>query len=482
MPRPQRPQIGEEVRSRVAVPGRLAGGYRQSAGNVAVAFALFLSIMLLGVASAIDGVAWLHARTAVMGAVDAAVLAGARELQASAGSEELAVAKSVSVYENTVRRLPAGVRSSITFSVADAGTAMLASGAAFVATRGLKVFGLDELAVVDGDGGVIARGAVVLGHNARQHIELALVLDVSAKTAGAVFDAMMAGASDLVSLLLWAEQDHYTLRLSLVPFASAVRPSDNVWLRLAPAQSLRPLVQMADGRTARLGRTACVGERAGRAAVTDAAPLDFQEFPPVYAVHPVCFPSAPITPLTEDRSTLGGAIDHMQPGGFSAPHIGLAWAWYALSPQWSVIWPSAPRAYSAAPAAQELKQVRKVVLLVATPDFDVQYCRIVGQGMTAAVADISSAGALALKAACSADAASLDQALALCAAMKEAGIEIHTLALPFGHAPGPLPAANDVLRQCASEPANAYSAATAADIRQVMRLFSARLAPVYLAN
>jgi hypothetical protein len=38
----------------------------------------------------------------------------------------------------------------------------------------------------------------------------------------------------------------------------------------------------------------------------------------------------------------------MQAGGMTAGHLGIAWAWYLLSPEWDRVWPSdsAPRAYN----------------------------------------------------------------------------------------------------------------------------------------
>jgi Flp pilus assembly protein TadG len=50
-------------------------------GNVAIVFALMAVVLMLAVGVAVDIGRWLHARDQTVGAVDAAVLAGARWLQ-----------------------------------------------------------------------------------------------------------------------------------------------------------------------------------------------------------------------------------------------------------------------------------------------------------------------------------------------------------------------------------------------------------------
>lgn len=48
-------------------------------------------------------------------------------------------------------------------------------------------------------------------------------------------------------------------------------------------------------------------------------------------------------PLTEDRTDLLDYIDGMQASGGTAGHLGIAWGWYLISPEWDRVWPTASR-------------------------------------------------------------------------------------------------------------------------------------------
>ena len=52
--------------------------------------------------------------------------------------------------------------------------------------------------------------------------------------------------------------------------------------------------------------------------------------------------NAPV-PLTNNPSTLKNFVDNMEAGGGTAGHLGIAWGWYLLSPEWSSVWPTASR-------------------------------------------------------------------------------------------------------------------------------------------
>ena len=61
-------------------------------GNVAIVWALMATVLMLAVGAAIDVGRWLHARDQTAAAVDAALLAGGRALQANATDEGAAIA------------------------------------------------------------------------------------------------------------------------------------------------------------------------------------------------------------------------------------------------------------------------------------------------------------------------------------------------------------------------------------------------------
>lgn len=69
-----------------------------------------------------------------------------------------------------------------------------------------------------------------------------------------------------------------------------------------------------------------------------------------------CRPDNEPVPLTHDRSTLVNFINGMTANGGTAGHLGIAWGWYLLSPEWSDIWPAAsePHEYNADDTAKAL--------------------------------------------------------------------------------------------------------------------------------
>ena len=76
---------------------------------------------------------------------------------------------------------------------------------------------------------------------------------------------MKAAASDLVNIVVWADQSKYTSKIAIVPFAYDVRPTADV----------AAAFKKADGHDD-IRRTPCVVERTGTQKYTDAAPQSGQ--------------------------------------------------------------------------------------------------------------------------------------------------------------------------------------------------------------
>ncbi len=115
----------------------------------------------------------------------------------------------------------------------------------------------------------------------------------------------------------------------------------------------------------------CVSERIGDEAYTDVAP----SAAPVGRVYPApsgngC-PSAGIMPLSTDRAALKAKINSLSAAGSTAGHIGLAWGWYMISPNFGYLWPNAVQK----PAAYKTKDLVKVVVLMTDGAFNTPYCK-----------------------------------------------------------------------------------------------------------
>lgn len=83
--------------------------------------------------------------------------------------------------------------------------------------------------------------------------------------------------------------------------------------------------------------------------------------------HGTCMPSAPV-PLTEDKAVLKDHINALIAEGGTAGHLGIAWGWYLVSPEWAAIWPEA-----SAPLPYREPQTSKAVILMTDGDFNIEH-------------------------------------------------------------------------------------------------------------
>ncbi|MDX2158583.1 MAG: pilus assembly protein TadG-related protein [Hyphomicrobiaceae bacterium] len=129
-----------------------------------------------------------------------------------------------------------------------------------------------------------------------------------------------------------------------------------------------------------------------------------------------------VIPLTNDKQDLSDFFANATIGGATPGHIGTAWAWYLLSPNWASVWPS-----DSTPSAYNASNVSKVAVLMTDGEYNIHY----------------------------ASPSAREQALALCTSMKAAGITVYTVGFGFstnsragdGTAEGN---AKDILAKCSS--------------------------------
>jgi hypothetical protein len=252
---------------------------------------------------------------------------------------------------------------------------------------------------------------------ARRPIELAMVLDVT----GSMNDfgklsAMKGATKDVISTII--ESPSSRSKIGLAPFSAAV----NVGSFLA---------SVANGQS--IFRDTCVIERPGVAGQDDRAPVGLARAnvmttaksgdDPDY--HYVC-PAAGIVPLTNDAAALRAAVDDYAASGWTAGHIGTAWGWYLLSPEWSGVWGFSPAPYGT-------QEVVKAVLIMTDGVFNTSYKSGAAQSSTAQITE------------------SYDQFATLCRNMKDKGLLVYTVgfALSLEPEPGRTQALN-ALRTCAS--------------------------------
>lgn len=287
-------------------------------------------------------------------------------------------------------------------------------------------------------------------------IELALVLDVTgsmcdtppalpadACTSSVKLNALKAAAADIIETLAATGPSRDSIKVSIVPYSASV----NLGGRAGPLTGGASV----DG---------CLVERTGGTAYNDASPFSLFEVADL-ATYPAysCVQSQVhgLTDISESstRQTLLDRINGLRGHGGTAGHLGLAWGWYSVSPNWSGFWPG-----SSAPRPFEPDRVMKAVILMTDGMFNTSYYN---GGETVAWPNPSSANAAI-------PGTSGNQALRLCEAMQESDKQIVVYTVGFQT---PVEA-ETLLKQCSGE-TNYYNADNAAQLSNAFRAIAKRL-------
>lgn len=432
-----------------------------SRGDVAILFGLMTLVLVMLIGLAVDYGRLVNARNQTLEATDAAVLAGARALQTNGGDQSAAIKVAQAFYKQAVQSRISVVSNSdtINFAVTDNGTAVVSNGNAKISTPFMSVAGVKTLPLLHADGSDYAKAVLAVGGNAELNLEVSMMLDITGSMKGQKLTDMKSAASDLVNIVVWKDQSKYTSKIAIVPFAYDVR---------LPAAAFKK----ATGTTTTT--YPCVVERTGTQKYTDAAPQSGQ----YVMVHntattknnkttysPTCdvAAAAEVLPLTSDKTSLLAKINGLATAGSTAGHIGTAWAWYMLAPNWSSLWAS-----SSTPAAYGTDQLKKIAVLMTDGEYNTQYT-------TNGVPDNSSSLTKcpsAANAVCSSA-----QAIEQCKAMKAKGIEVYTVGFQLDNQ-----TAKDTLSACATDVNHFYNSTTGDALKAAFRDIALKISTLYLAQ
>jgi len=444
-------------------------------GDIAMMFGLMAMVMFIMIGTAIDLGRWLHAARVAVSAIDSAVLAAGRMLQVNALDESAALAAAERFYRDNTKERPQLKSDTIRFVTADGGTAITAEGAAFLETTVLNLAGLKQLPLLKLSGAEFSKAVLAVGGNAEESIEISLMLDVSGSMgSGTKFADMKSAAKDLVNIIVYDNQGQYTAKVGLVPFSSYVRPPLSVLAAVrGPGPFNNQSPSMMNGNTITHRATNCVAERVGANRYTDVAPAAGNYVLPSYWNSATCemAASSEIVPLSNNRATLLSKIDGLTMSGSTAGHLGTAWAWYLLSPNWAPVMPAGSGA-----GAYGNEKLKKIAILMTDGEYNTQYC---SSGQHRGVRDKNSYGTSAQRGNCTApNGKSADQAVALCAGMKAKGITVYTIGFDLG---GNATAIN-TLSSCATDPTKFYNAATGEQLKQAFRDIAVKVSTLYLSK
>lgn len=380
-------------------------------GMLAIPLALFIGL-------AVDHSRAVNLHTRALDALDAAALAAARAMQAHGASDEEVIATANQFFQERMAQLGDHrvTMAPLTVVIDRANDRVRLDAAGSVETYFARMASVDRLSVS-------ASSTAVFGV---RDIEVSLMLDVSGSMDdfGKIHDLKQA-AKDFVDILMPGTPDGPRARIALAPYSTAVNAGD-----YAERAS-------GNGRSNR-----CVSERRGADAFTDEPPANGRKF----GGRPTSCPDAAVLALTDDKQLLKDTVDSYDPAGSTAGHLGIGWAWYLVSPEWSDFWPA-----ESAPGEHDDSERLKAVVLMTDGMFNTEYER-------------AENGSSEL------------QAQRLCEAIKADDVLVFSVAFQAPSEVLPL------LRQCATSPSYFFNVATGDELTGAYQLIARKLTQLRLAQ
>jgi hypothetical protein len=153
----------------------------------------------------------------------------------------------------------------------------------------------------------------------------------------------------------------------------------------------------------------------------------------------------------------------LETAGSTAGHLGTAWAWYLLSPNWSSLWPSAN-----APAAYGADKLKKIAILMTDGEYNTQYT---SKGISDGSSSLTSCPNAANGVCSSA------QAVSLCTAMKAKGIEVYTVGFELDNQ-----TAVNTLSSCATDANHFYNSSTGDALKAAFTDIALKISTLYLSQ
>ena len=212
----------------------------------------------------------------------------------------------------------------------------------------------------------------------------------------------------------------------------------------------------------------CVTERTGGTAYTDAAPTGA----PLGRNYPSpdnpCATS-PFSPLSSDKTAIKNSIDDLSASGSTGGHIGVAWGWYLISPNFAYMFPTASK-----PALYTKPDLLKAVILMTDGEYNSSYCNgVISKDST------SGSGATSDHINCNApNGHAFDQTQSLCAQMKTAGVVVYTVGFNVVNDQR----AKDLVSQCATSPAHVYLPSGGQALKDAFRSIGQDIASLRIAQ
>ena len=175
--------------------------------------------------------------------------------------------------------------------------------------------------------------------------------------------------------------------------------------------------------------TNCVTERSGTAAYTDAGvgayPVGRKYVVTNSSFNPCTV--TPMVPLSTNATLLKNTIGAMSSGNWTAGQTGLAWGWYALSPNIGVFnGTAAPAGYDKLTTTDLTQKVRKVMILMTDAEYNTAYVNgVVSKDTSYTSYGSSNDDEVAYASPTNGDV--YTQAASMCSGIKGSGVEVYVI-------------------------------------------------------
>lgn len=365
--------------------------------NVAIMAAFSLLPILAAVGAAVDYSRIYHTQSKMTSALDTAVLSAAKGLSSGALTDD-------QVEDHIRAMLTANLGASGANGLSYSITGFVNNQADGTLSADLQAeLPMAMMSLVNIDSQTINTSVEAVYGN--QNVELTMMLDVTGSMYGSKIANLKSAAKDAITILLPAESaNKKKIRIGLVPYSNSVNANPYAY-------------DVTDSNSDR-----CVTGRSGKNKWTDAAPSLIPIGADPRAVDYDYCPSRALRPMTSNRSKLLADINAYHAGGSTAGHLGVAWSYYMLSPNWDSVWPAESK-----PGSYGNDKTLKVALLMTDGEFNTYYEGTTGRPWSSANRVLAN-----------------NAAKKLCKNMRKDGIVIYSIAF---EAPA---SAQAILKRCAT--------------------------------
>ena len=417
---------------------------RENGGGASLLVAFAAPIVIGGLGLGVDAASWYQEKKKAQQVADAAALGGARLLGAGQSSS---LAQGAAARDAAKNGFVADSTSTIVVNSPPTSGAYAGDKSAVevIVTKPLPML-FSRLFMGSTARQVVARSVAAMPYVQARNVEVSLVLDSSVSMGGSTevrgvtkMEAQRSAAKQLITTVVQSSQSQYTSRVALAPFSTTVNAGD--YFQQVTNQQLS-------------GHWSGVVERTGSKKFKDDMPStangwfgDFKsrrkdalgDYSETVKLSTKQSPGEhnTIRPLANNVANLQGWLDDLETDGTTAGHLGLAWAWYMLSPKWDSIFSGV-----SAPTAYDSTKTYKAIVIMSDFDFNTYF--------EAANGDANS------------------QFDALCTQIKAAGIKIYTVGY------GVSGSSNNARRTaCASNDADATYTYTTTTVDDLVAAFQA---------